>query len=41
MLDEYRFAYERINETMQCMEANAKDVVNRFSINKKQIGFEY
>lgn len=38
-LDEYRFAFDKINETMQGMEANAPRVASQFPVKKKQVGF--
>ena len=38
-LEEYRFAFEKINETMQGMQENADKVTNPFRVKKKQIGF--
>ena len=38
-LSEYRFAFDRIKETIQGMEANTPIVVKKFPIKKKQIGF--
>ena len=38
-LEEYRFAFEKINETMQGMQANADRVANQFPIKKKHVGF--
>lgn len=38
-LDEYRFAFEKINETMQGMQANADRVVSQFPVKKKHVGF--
>lgn len=38
-LEEYRFAFEKINETMQGMQANADRVASQFPVKKKQIGF--
>ncbi len=38
-LEEYRFAFEKINETMQGLQANADRVVSQFPIIKKRVGF--
>lgn len=38
-LEEYRFAFEKINETMQGMQANADRVASQFPVKKKQVGF--
>lgn len=38
-LEEYHFAFEKINETMQGMQANADRVVSQFPVKKKQVGF--
>ena len=38
-LEEYRFAFDKINETMQGMQANADRVASQFPVKKKQIGF--
>ena len=38
-LDEYRFAFEKINETLQGIKDNVPRVANQFPIKKKQIGF--
>lgn len=38
-LEEYRFAFEKINETMQGMQANADRVASQFPVKKKRIGF--
>lgn len=38
-LEEYRFAFEKINETMQGMLANADRVAKQFPVKKKKIGF--
>ncbi len=38
-LEEYHFAFEKINETMQGMQANADRVASQFPVKKKQVGF--
>ena len=38
-LDEYRFAFARINETLQGIKNNVPRVANQFPMKKKQIGF--
>ena len=38
-LEEYRFAFDKINETMQGMQANADRVASQFPIKKKRVGF--
>lgn len=38
-LEEYRFAFEKINETMQGMQANADRVASQFPVKKQQVGF--
>lgn len=38
-LEEYRFAFEKINETMQGMQANADRVASQFPVKKKSVGF--
>ena len=38
-LEEYRFAFDKINETMQGMQANADRVASQFPVKKKQVGF--
>ena len=38
-LDEYRFAFDKIVETMQGMEANAPRVAQQFPAKKRQVGF--
>lgn len=38
-LEEYRFAFDKINETMQGMQANADRVASQFPAKKKQVGF--
>lgn len=38
-LEEYRFAFDKINETMQGMQANADRVASQFPIKKKHVGF--
>lgn len=38
-LDEYRFAYDKIVETMQGMEANTPRMVDQFPVKKKRVGF--
>ncbi len=38
-LEEYHFAFEKINETMQGMQANADSVACQFLVKKKQVGF--
>lgn len=38
-LEEYHFAFEKINETMQGMQANADRVISQFPVKKKQVGF--
>lgn len=38
-LEEYRFAFDKINETMQGMQANADRVASQFPVKKQQVGF--
>lgn len=38
-LEEYHFAFDKITETMQGMQANADRVVSQFPVKKKQVGF--
>lgn len=38
-LEEYRFAYDKIVETMQGMEANTPRMVDQFPVKKKHVGF--
>ncbi|MCR4829270.1 MAG: hypothetical protein K5864_07405 [Bacteroidales bacterium] len=38
-LEEYRFAFEKINETMQGMQANADRVASLFPAKKRHVGF--
>lgn len=38
-LEEYHFAFEKINETMQGMQANADRVASQFPVKKQQVGF--
>lgn len=38
-LEEYRFAFDKINETMQDMQANADRVASQFPAKKKRVGF--
>jgi hypothetical protein len=38
-LEEYRFAFDKINETMQGMQANADRVASQFPVKKKRVGF--
>ena len=38
-LEEYRFAFDKINETMQGMQANADRVASQFPVKKNQVGF--
>ena len=38
-LDEYRFAYDKIVETMQGMEANTPRMIDQFPVKKKRVGF--
>ena len=38
-LEEYRFAFEKINETLQGIQANADRVASQFPVKKKRVGF--
>ena len=38
-LEEYRFAFDKINETLQGMQANADRVTSQFPVKKKRVGF--
>lgn len=39
LLEEYRFAFDKINETLQGMAANADRVASQFPIKKRHVGF--